>query len=385
MDTLFSWQVKELQAEYAAVLQKTEKLVEDIRQAQNDRPDYCAVFTSAEAAEKMKQCPTELKSQQESLVKEAADFADGMTYCADFERLSALKTIAEGSTLPLSLLLQRAGAERANALSARLLKDQAGKSAEDILRTYTATQKALREKARDKAAFDKLFAPEKPKQSSAAQPGQSPVNMPQVAASFANIKVGSVIQFGHYPQNADGKDSTPIDWQVLEVKDGMALLITDKAVDCKQYNEAYVDIPWKKCTLRQWLNGDFISKAFTQQEQTRIQTARVTADKNPEYSTNPGKGTNDKVFLLSINEANQFFKTDEDRKCVPTEYAKAQGAWTSDKYTKGGAATCWWWLRSPGSTRRRAAFVDHDGSVSCGGIPVGNGRDCVRPALWINQ
>ncbi len=35
--------------------------------------------------------------------------------------------------------------------------------------------------------------------------------------------------------------------------------------------------------------------------------------------------TDDKVFLLSIDEAEKFFADDEDRLASPTEYAKAKG------------------------------------------------------------
>ena len=92
----------------------------------------------------------------------------------------------------------------------------------------------------------------------------------------------------------------------------------------------------------------------------------------------------DKVFLLSIDEVNRYFGSDEARMCVPTAYAIANGAWTSDTYTKGDAATCYWWLRSPGYMQYNAAGVISAGSVSYMGSSVRSDRDGVRPALWIN-
>jgi len=114
-----------------------------------------------------------------------------------------------------------------------------------------------------------------------------------------------------------------------------------------------------------------------------IQTTNVSADSNPKYSTNPGNATKDKVFLLSIDEVEKYFSSDEDRKCVPTEYAIAQGGRTSDSYTKGGKATCCWWLRSPGYGQLRAAYVYGDALVYCGGSTVISDGGCVRPALWL--
>ena len=129
----------------------------------------------------------------------------------------------------------------------------------------------------------------------------------------------------------------------------------------------------------------FLNNAFSAEEQAQIQNTTVSADKNPEYNTNPGNATTDKVFLLSINEVEKYFNSDEARKCAPTAYAKAQGAYTSDSYkTASGAATCWWWLRSPGSDWNNAALVNRNGSVSQHGDRVHFVFVGVRPAMWIS-
>ena len=211
-----------------------------------------------------------------------------------------------------------------------------------------------------------------------------------------NIKVGDTYTFGAYEQdNSTSNGKEAIEWTVLD-KDGMSLLLISKqALDCQQYNTSYTDVTWESCSLRKWMNGTFLNKAFNAEEQAQIQNTTVSADKNPEYNTNPGNATTDKVFLLSINEVEKYFNSDEARKCAPTAYAKAQGAYTSDSYkTASGAATCWWWLRSPGFTQSCAASVRYDGSVNYRGYDVGsvdyggdyvsNGIGAVRPALWIN-
>lgn len=201
-----------------------------------------------------------------------------------------------------------------------------------------------------------------------------------------NIKVGDTYTFGAYEQdNSTSNGKEAIEWTVLD-KDGMSLLLISKqALDCQQYNTSYTDVTWESCSLRKWMNGTFLNKAFNAEEQAQIQNTTVSADKNPEYNTNPGNATTDKVFLLSINEVEKYFNSDEARKCAPTAYAKAQGAYTSDSYkTASGAATCWWWLRSPGSHQGHAANVRYDGSVFCYGYSVSSDNDAVRPALWIN-
>lgn len=200
-----------------------------------------------------------------------------------------------------------------------------------------------------------------------------------------SAEIGSVYTFGTYEQDnnqSNGKED--IEWIILDKKELSILVISKQALDCKQYNESYTDVTWENCSLRKWLNGTFYNTAFSSTEQSQIQSTNVSADKNPKYSTNPGNATSDKVFLLSITEAEKYFSTDEARKCVPTAYAIAQGAYTSDYSTKDGKATCWWWLRSPGYYRSYAADVGDFGSVFYTGDCVNSASDCVRPALWIN-
>lgn len=202
-----------------------------------------------------------------------------------------------------------------------------------------------------------------------------------------NVSVGSTIKFGFYEQeNSTSNGKEEIEWKVLAVEGNRALIISQYALDCKPYNNTYTytDTTWEKCTLRTWLNGTFYDTAFGADHQKIIASSTVTADKNPSYSTSPGNNTTDKVFLLSITEVNKYFSSDEARKCAPTEYAEAQGAWTSSSYSVGGKATCWWWLRSPGSNSGLAADVYIDGSVYNFGDYVNYDYVAVRPALWIN-
>ena len=205
-------------------------------------------------------------------------------------------------------------------------------------------------------------------------------------AQIKNAKVGDIVYFGTYEQDNDtsnGKEN--IEWRVLAKEKNRVLVISDKALDRQPYNSSYTEeVTWENCSLRKWLNGTFLNKAFSTEEQAQIQNTTVSADNNPQYSTNPGNATTDKVFLLSINEVEKYFNSDEARKCAPTAYAKAQGASTSDTFkTPSGAATCWWWLRSPGDDQSSAAYVYFGGDVFELGNYVFSGLNAVRPAMWI--
>lgn len=199
-----------------------------------------------------------------------------------------------------------------------------------------------------------------------------------------NIKVGDLYTFGVYEQDnntSNGKEK--IEWIVLD-KVGMSLLlVSNKALDCQQYDTLTLnkDVTWESCSLRKWMNGTFLNNAFSAEEQAQIQSTTVSADKNPFFdSINPGNATTDKVFLLSITEAEKYFSFAKDRKCIPTAYAIAHGAYVHAK----NEGTCRWWLRSPGGTQNNAAYVFVDGSSGCFGSYVEYDAIGVRPALWLD-
>ncbi len=197
-----------------------------------------------------------------------------------------------------------------------------------------------------------------------------------------NIKVGDLYTFGAYEQDnntSNGKEK--IEWIVLD-KEGMSLLlVSNKALDCQQYDTLNKDVTWESCSLRKWMNGTFLNNAFSAEEQAQIQSTTVAADKNPFFDNiNPGNATTDKVFLLSITEAEKYFSFAKDRKCIPTAYAIAHGAYVHAK----NEGTCRWWLRSPGGTQNYAAYVFIDGSSGCYGSYVAYDAIGVRPALWLD-
>ena len=203
----------------------------------------------------------------------------------------------------------------------------------------------------------------------------------ELASVKSTVSVGNIIEFGAYEQDNDtsnGKER--IEWQVLAKEDNKILVISKYALDAKPYNTEWVDATWETCTLRTWLNETFLDEAFSEAEQSMIQTTEVSSDKNPDYSIDPGNATNDKIFLLSIDEANKYFASDEARMCAPTAYAIANGAWTSEE---NGAVICSQWLRSPGYDQHLAASV-FNGSVYSNGYEVNFSNVCVRPAMWIS-
>lgn len=202
-------------------------------------------------------------------------------------------------------------------------------------------------------------------------------------ALIKNAKVGDIVYFGAYEQDvntSNGKED--IEWLVLAKENNRVLVISDKALDCQPYHPSWSDVTWETCSLRKWLNNDFINSAFSDDEKVKIPTVTVSADKNPKYNTNPGNATTDKVFLLSIVETEKYFTSAEARECILTEYAISK---VVSGYIKGGGKiTCSWWLRSPGYLQISAAYVYYDGDVHGLGSDVDDDDYAVRPAMWIS-
>lgn len=177
-------------------------------------------------------------------------------------------------------------------------------------------------------------------------------------ANQTNLKVGDELRFGT-------NNGQLILWKVLSISNHKVFIIS-KDIICKMpYHQPGGNTTWADCTLRKWLNNEFINGYFTPKEQARILPCNLNNDKNPKYNTPGGVPTTDKVFLLSINEANQLF----DR-----TVARNIGSL--------------WWLRSPGIIPSNAASVDSNGCVDFSGNDVfydhyGDRVIGVRPAMWI--
>ena len=200
------------------------------------------------------------------------------------------------------------------------------------------------------------------------------------------LRSGEYVTFGSYPQTADGTDRTPIEWIVLEERDGKKLLISRYGLDVTAFNNDGGST-WENCSLRAWLNNDFLNAAFTEEEQARIQLTDVdnsAAQGYKEWSTADWNDTQDKIFLLSYAEVEKYFgaehetaNSNEAAAVIPTEYAKKAGA-----YMPGGP-TSYWWLRSPGKDKNCPAYVATNGGLY-GHLPATEPDACARPSIWVD-
>lgn len=206
--------------------------------------------------------------------------------------------------------------------------------------------------------------------------------MAEPVGSIGPVRVGDMICLGHW----HGENMT---WRVLDVEPSRAILLTERAIECRRYHEEYGKTCWSDCDLRAWLNGEFLEGAFSPAERDLILKAHITNDPNPYFGTPGGPDTHDLVFCLSLDEARIYMEEMADRICIPTRYALEAGVWT------GVTGGCDWWLRTPGGNATTAMVVDPEGAVATSGIGTECGMDKdgnlipaetgVRPAVWVRM
>jgi hypothetical protein len=177
-----------------------------------------------------------------------------------------------------------------------------------------------------------------------------------VDKEIMNLEVGDPFSYGAY----EGK---PLKWEVLEVNDENVLLLTKDCIAKRAYHSERLDITWEYCALRQWLNDDFYNDAFTNEQKERILKTAIKNPDNAKFGVSGGNDTEDRIFLLGLDEAEQYFSNDNE--CVATY----QGNPTM------------WWLRSPGWRSYDASVVYERGQIINQGNYVNYGDVGVRPAL----
>ncbi len=249
---------------------------------------------------------------------------------------------------------------------------EARKKAEDErLRAEAEARRRAEEEARQRAAEEAKRRAEEEERRRAAEEARK-------KAELAKWVVGGNPSFGSYYR--DSRFTKPyIEWIVLARDGNKALIISKYVIECISYNYYDTSVTWETCSLRKWLNNDFLSSAFSYEERSRIkdtclQNPGNMFDAGKIYRTEGGNPTSDKVFILSEEE---FYKYSFPKEGQATEYAKSRGVHTANN------GNCLYWVRKPGSMQNEAMLVDKYGSIW---VPdrVNSYNRGVRPAMWVS-
>ena len=94
-----------------------------------------------------------------------------------------------------------------------------------------------------------------------------------------------------YPQDLEKIIEEPIKWRILSVNDDgtNALVVADKGLAPKPFDESGTHNTWADCSLRTWLNDEtdpdsFINTAFTAEERALIKPTTLE-NKKPDETT----------------------------------------------------------------------------------------------------
>jgi len=187
-----------------------------------------------------------------------------------------------------------------------------------------------------------------------------------------SVSVGGLIKLGGYK------------WNVLDLKNGKALVLCDTVIETRQYNRKFIDVTWETSTLRQYLNGEFYDN-FNNDEKNHIAETLVRSSANPWFNTKEGKSTNDRLFLLSLGEVVKYFGDSGGLSGKSSASRRIDDEFNSARIGKDPDGTgSWWWLRSPGFYGLNAAYVNSDGWIYVDGNNV-NLYGGIRPAMWLHM
>ena len=173
----------------------------------------------------------------------------------------------------------------------------------------------------------------------------------------------STVEFGSYPQTEEG-DELPITWYAIAERDGMLLLLAERALDCMRYNEAAGATTWQTSNLRTWLNGEFFDTAFDEDERAAIVEVKLDNPDNADFGVPGGDAAADKVFCLSLDELGLYFGVRSTKQlgreyphliALPTSYAMARGL-TPTRGRRGPQGRC---LLSSSPRRPPASAPNH--------------------------
>ncbi len=192
--------------------------------------------------------------------------------------------------------------------------------------------------------------------------------------------ISSPFFFGNV-KTESGKE--PIEWKILKVESHRMLILSTYGLTAHVFHEGNAFPGWAYSTIREWLNSEFISSIFSEEEQSLLSLESIIT-----YVDTEGERTGttkDKVFLLSTEEVEHYFPEKSSRKLLPTVYASSHGvhAYNGEEteYKVDDRGCCWWWLRSPAYDKRLATCVYLDGGFVNRTVNAKVGA--VRPAIWL--
>lgn len=204
---------------------------------------------------------------------------------------------------------------------------------------------------------------------------------------MTKYSIGSQLSFSNYQ------------WRILDIKDQVALVISEDIIGQEVYNKAPGDVTWETSAIRAYLNDEFYHR-LTDADRSRIKPVLNKNEDNPWYGSKGGEDTLDYIFLLSIEEVVCYYFGDSRYNLENPSPKQKYWFQKKDQNNVKRRATFqdkswWWWLRSPGRDNKRAVYIHGDGNVGIQGNGTYNyssttlhpisqsNKGGLRPAMWL--
>ncbi len=207
-------------------------------------------------------------------------------------------------------------------------------------------------------------------------------------AELSQAQPGQLVKLGHYEQ--DGKSENGAEdilWLVMEREGEELVAMSLYCLDVVPYHNEYTAVTWENSGIRRFLNGEFLSTAFSAEEEAMLLTSTVVNEPNPVYGTSCGSITYDRVYLPSLQEIMGYYGIAQPVEqpysqlyAQATPYVCDKGVWLEIP----DSTRCWWWLRSNGGSDANACEVGSGGYLSFNGTQVDNSERAIRPVIRIN-
>ena len=154
------------------------------------------------------------------------------------------------------------------------------------------------------------------------------------SVAIDKAEVGDLVCLGTFETWPYNEETEPLFWRVLDKQDGKLFLLCDRLIDSFAFhtNPDMKDldkVTWENCSLRQFLNNDFLEQMFTEEERAKVVTTHlenkaaneelleqwgdwedrdgIPYSEQTEQIRGDDPDTDDKVFLLSYQEILKYF------------------------------------------------------------------------------
>ncbi len=132
---------------------------------------------------------------------------------------------------------------------------------------------------------------------------------------FSSTKFDTYVEIGkNYNLDSKSSEKEGILWQILDYdEENKKILLLSKFILCyKPYQDkdGLELLDWEHCSLRKWLNEEFIQLAFSEAERKLIKPTNIVngLEQYCFETIDGGRNTIDNIFLLSAAEVNKYLK-----------------------------------------------------------------------------